>query len=97
MDADRIIEALGTLPLSELHRVDTELHNLINRMEAWQHAEPVETRQAHGITYQLEYIKCGKAGCKCENGQGHGPYWYAYWSSGGKTRKQYIGKNYREI
>lgn len=40
------------------------------------------------VTYQLEFVKCGKARCN----KWHGPYWYAYWSSGGKTRTLYIGK-----
>ncbi len=44
-------------------------------------------------TYRQEYIRCGKAGCKrCADGQGHGPYWYAYSREGGKLKKRYIGK-----
>jgi DnaJ-class molecular chaperone len=23
---------------------------------------------------------------------GHGPYWYAFWKEGGKTRSKYVGK-----
>lgn len=41
------------------------------------------------VTYQLEYIQCGKPKCQ----KWHGPYWYAYWSSGGRTRSLYIGKS----
>lgn len=38
---------------------------------------------------RCEWVKCGKAGCRsCP----HGPYWYSYWSEGGKTRKRYHGK-----
>ena len=48
---------------------------------------------AGGKTYRQELVKCGRPGCqKCSAGAGHGPYWYAYWSEGGRTRKQYIGK-----
>lgn len=54
--------------------------------------EVVEVREAHGGYFQLEYIKCGKPKCKCTKGKGHGPYWYQYWSEGGKTRSKYIGK-----
>ena len=54
--------------------------------------EVVGVRKAKGGYYQLEYIKCGKPKCKCTKGKGHGPYWYAYWSEGGKTRSKYIGK-----
>jgi len=46
-----------------------------------------------GRLYKQEVALCGKERCKkCERGDGHGPYWYAYWWEGGKTRKKYIGK-----
>ncbi len=45
------------------------------------------------ITYQLQYRKCGKSSCStCRNGQGHGPYWYAYWRDGSRLRSGYVGK-----
>lgn len=45
------------------------------------------------ITYQLQYRKCGKASCStCREGQGHGPYWYAYWREGSRLRSGYVGK-----
>jgi hypothetical protein len=45
------------------------------------------------ITYQNQYRKCGKASCRtCRDGQGHGPYWYAYWREGSRLRSGYIGK-----
>lgn len=43
------------------------------------------------VTYQLEHVKCGKPKCS----KWHGPYWYAYWSAGGKTRSLYVGKTLR--
>ncbi len=40
------------------------------------------------VTYRLESVKCGKPGCtKCP----HGPYWYAYYREGGRTRSRYVG------
>ena len=46
------------------------------------------------ITYQLQFRKCGKASCStCRNGQGHGPYWYAYWREGPRLRSGYVGKS----
>ena len=46
------------------------------------------------ITYQLQYRKCGKPTCRvCRDGQGHGPYRYAYWHD--EQRKMYcvyVGK-----
>jgi hypothetical protein len=45
------------------------------------------------ITYQLQFRKCGKASCStCRNGQGHGPYWYAYWREGSRLKSGYVGK-----
>ena len=45
------------------------------------------------ITYQHQYRKCGKPSCStCRQGQGHGPYWYAYWREGSRLRSGYIGK-----
>lgn len=43
------------------------------------------------VTYQLELVQCGKPRCR----RWHGPYWYAYWSAGGRTRSLYIGKRLR--
>lgn len=41
------------------------------------------------VTYRQEEVRCGKDACgSCP----HGPYWYAYWKEGGRTRKQYIGR-----
>jgi hypothetical protein len=52
------------------------------------------TELAEGrISLQRQYVRCGKERCKkCATGQGHGPYWYAYWRAGPKVRKRYIGK-----
>ncbi len=45
------------------------------------------------ITYQRQFRKCGKSSCStCRTGQGHGPYWYAYWRDGSRLRSSYIGK-----
>ena len=43
-------------------------------------------------TYREEYRRCGKAECHCATGPGHGPYVYRYWTEGGKTRREYVGK-----
>jgi hypothetical protein len=53
----------------------------------------------HHITYEQQYRKCGKVSCStCSNGhgQGHGPYWYAYWREGNKLKSAYIGKEKKE-
>jgi hypothetical protein len=44
------------------------------------------------VTYRQQYTRCGKQRCrKCREGEGHGPYWYAYWSEKGRTVSKYIG------
>ncbi|MCT7955716.1 hypothetical protein [Laspinema palackyanum] len=49
--------------------------------------EPVKTSKGYR---RQELVRCGKATCKsCP----HGPYWYEYWSEGGKRRSKYVGKN----
>ena len=44
------------------------------------------------IAYRQQFTRCGKQRCrKCKEGEGHGPYWYAYWSENGRTKTKYIG------
>jgi DNA-binding SARP family transcriptional activator/DNA-binding NarL/FixJ family response regulator len=44
------------------------------------------------VTYRQQFTRCGKERCrKCREGEGHGPYWYAYWSEKGRTISKYIG------
>ncbi|MDD3927739.1 MAG: hypothetical protein PHT33_13895 [bacterium] len=35
-------------------------------------------------------VRCGKAGCRCEKGELHGPFWYLSQRIEGKTRYTYI-------
>src|SRR6266700_7651756 len=44
------------------------------------------------VSYRQQYTRCGKQLCrKCQEGVGHGPYWYAYWSEKGRTVSKYVG------
>jgi predicted ATPase/DNA-binding SARP family transcriptional activator len=54
----------------------------------------VDTPGSPRISYRQQYRRCGKAACtQCAaGGRGHGPYWYAVWSEGGRTRTRYLGK-----
>jgi tetratricopeptide (TPR) repeat protein len=46
------------------------------------------------VTYRQQVKYCGKPGCrKCQEGTGHGPYWYSYQVVDGRTIRTYIGKN----
>jgi hypothetical protein len=90
MKAESIIDQLGTLSLPELRKVATATTALITQIESWQ--QPATEIPKPHKTYRQEYIRCGKPTCRCVTGQSHGPYWFAYWSQGGRTRKEYIGK-----
>jgi len=44
-------------------------------------------------TVQPQFVRCGKANCRCANGELHGPYFYRFWrDSYGRLRKQYVRK-----
>ena len=49
--------------------------------------------RGRGITYELRPVLCGKSGCA----KLHGPYWYAYWTEGGRVRTVYIGKKFQRV
>lgn len=49
--------------------------------------------RGHGITYERKGVLCGKKGCN----KLHGPYWYAFWTAGGKVRSVYIGKTFKTV
>lgn len=79
---------------------DAWLHKLIDELES-KKCPSSGTKTKHQIlkerktiikTYRLEEVRCGKKNCHCAEGRLHGPYWYAYWTEGGRTKSQYIGK-----
>jgi hypothetical protein len=37
-----------------------------------------------------QWVRCGRAHCRCNEGWPHGPYHYRFWREGGKLRKAYI-------
>lgn len=59
--------------------------------------EVLERREVGTWTYCRQRVKCGKPTCHCAKDAGHGPYWYAYRSQGGKTVSRYIGKELRRL
>jgi hypothetical protein len=91
--------SLGTHPSDALPKTDNPLPNGKGR-------GPVVEKQFVGaekidgaaVVYQQERVTCGKPSCKsCRAGGGHGPYWYAYWTTFGRTRSIYIGKELRSV
>jgi hypothetical protein len=93
MNVDAILDSLDTLTLPELRRVVAAGQELIERIETWQQPALHEPTTSQKLLYRQEWVKCGRPACKsCSKGQGHGPYWYAYFTKDGKKRKKYIGK-----
>lgn len=86
---ERAKYAAEALNLEQLRALDSYLHELLASLGD---AEVAEERHRGGITYRLQRVKCGKPGCKCADGLGHGPYWYAFWRAGNRVRSKYIGK-----
>lgn len=40
----------------------------------------------------VQWVRCGKPGCRCTSGKLHGPYWYRFWRDGERQRKMYVRK-----
>jgi hypothetical protein len=91
------------LKLADLKALDEYVHHLLVDLEMESHQaarkskrEVVAVKTVGHKTYQRELVRCGKEHCKCAGGELHGPYWYAYWKEGGRTRSKYIGKELKE-
>lgn len=93
MTLREIKKSVTALSPRQLVKLDAWLHGLMETAERVGGRKAVAGHSAGHKTYQQEMVRCGKEGCRCAKGELHGPYWYAYWSEGGKTRSEYIGKN----
>lgn len=40
-----------------------------------------------------QLTRCGKANCRCNFGQYHGPYHYRVWRDGSRVRKAYVPRD----
>lgn len=97
MSLTQLKQMIRRLRPEQRDRLRDWLHEQVRRDEepalpAPQRREVVEEREGKNLTYRLEKVRCGKKGCKCVGGELHGPYWYSYWSEGGKTKSRYVGK-----
>jgi len=86
-------KAVGALNFRQLVKLDAWLHGLMESPERAGGRKAAAEHAAGHKTYRSEMVRCGKKSCKCAGGKLHGPYWYAYWTEGGKTKSQYIGKS----
>lgn len=104
---DKLRADLHKLNLNQARQLYAELGEIVGALQqqattpepAEKGREVVEVQHLENRIYQLERVRCGKAGCKCagENGELHGPYWYAYWRDDGKLKSRYVGKQLRQI
>jgi hypothetical protein len=98
MNLNVIKKSVQALTTSQLKRLEVWLHDLIKErtIETSKFSDAgrqvLEEQKTKHKTYRLESVRCGKQKCRCASGELHGPYWYAYWSEGGKTRSMYLGK-----
>ncbi len=85
MTLDRdLIDAVRDLDEHDLRRLF-----ILARARLESHGVAVEGRESPEIKLRQRDVRCGKFGCtSCP----HGPYWYAYWTEGGRRRSKYIGK-----
>ncbi len=60
---------------------------------------PIQTENAITLpkmtkgSVHAQWVKCGKAGCKCARGELHGPYFYVFWRENGRLRKKYVRRS----
>lgn len=52
---------------------------------------------AHGGTVHRQFVRCGKASCKCARGELHGAYYYHFVRVNGKLTKRYLKANQVEL
>ena len=61
-----------------------------------------ETKSAISLPKMLagvvvwQWVRCGRAGCRCAKGKLHGPYAYRVFREGNRLRKEYVPKHLAE-
>ncbi len=81
---------LNEKQVQQLREIDERLYRVIEERRASMSRPAIHAEQQFGsLTFRYETVRCGKANCtRCP----HGPYWYAYWKEGGRTRSRYVGR-----
>lgn len=90
-----IMRMAHNLTLDELLDLRFDLEERIEQLRnATDAPAPPGRAQAQESTKTVreEWKRCNKPGCKCAEGDLHGPYLYEYWKEQGRTRSRYIGK-----
>jgi hypothetical protein len=81
-----LVQAVRRLDEPQLRRLLILTRGLLIGSEA----PAVELEDIPGmpaVTYRRQHVRCGRSCGSCP----HGPYWYAFWKEGGRSRSQYIG------
>lgn len=98
MNLREVKRLVGALSPRQLVKLDAWIHGLLEGAGRAGDGRVATGVKRHGHkTYRRELVRCGKKDCRCAKGELHGPYWYAYWSEGGKTKSQYIGKKLPKV
>lgn len=75
-----------TLKEKKISLYEDELQELKERLKLLQYKP-----EYRGILV-IKYVKCGKPGCRCQNGEPHGPYIYRQFYDKGKKCQIYVSK-----
>lgn len=70
-----------------LHKTEAAAVLRLQKMARRIEAIEAQRKRRSGVTFRLQFVKCGKAKCR----KWHGPYWYAAWKDGRRTRTAYVG------
>ncbi len=84
------LAGLDEKQVQQLREIDERLRRVVQERRGGGAHPGVHAEQTIGsITFRYETVRCGKQNCtRCP----HGPYWYAYWKEGGRTRSRYVGR-----
>ncbi len=85
------IDGLAERDVQKLREIEERLRRVMQeRRSTLPHRAVTAEQQIGSITFRYETVRCGKPNCtRCP----HGPYWYAYWKEGGRTRSRYVGRS----
>lgn len=84
------LEQLTDREVQQLRQIEERLKRVVQeRRSTLPHRAVTAEQQFGSLTFRYETVRCGKPNCtRCP----HGPYWYAYWKQGGRTRSRYVGR-----
>ncbi len=103
MTLREVKKTISGLKIDELEKLDSWLREHLKLLKKDEKAKAKKKREVlkeekrGSWTYQQIAVRCGKPGCKCNEGEPHGAYWYGYRREGRKVVSKYIGKEFKEL